>query len=196
MVRRGTRVTILGAGDRRPLRDADGDGIPDAVDVLVGAKKTALDAAPYVERYRSLRYPGGDVPRDEGVCSDVIVRALRNAGIDLQQEIHEDAGRAPRAYPGIPRRNRDIDHRRVRNLVRWFARHWKRVPAGAAEIPGDVVFIDTFPSKPGPDHVGVLSDVAGPSGRPMVINSWTYGTRTSEMDLLAGWPVTDTFRAP
>jgi uncharacterized protein YijF (DUF1287 family) len=196
LVRAGTRVTVRGADDAPPLHDADADGIPDAVDVLLGARKTALDAAPYVERYRHIPYPSGDVPRGEGVCSDVIVRALRNAGIDLQREIHEDAGRTPRAYPAIAERNPHIDHRRVRNQVRWFARHWRKLPPGAPRLGGDVVFIDTFPHKPGPDHVGIVSDAPAESGLPAIINSWTYGFRTGEMDLLLSWPVTDTFRAP
>jgi hypothetical protein len=92
---RGGQVLRRGAGGG----DADGDGIPDAVDILLGAKKVALDGAIYRETAPRLPYPGGDVPRQEGVCTDVVIRALRNAGIDLQRAVHDDAGRAPWAYP-------------------------------------------------------------------------------------------------
>src|SRR6185436_7664707 len=83
--------------------DRDGDGIPDALDVLIGARKTVLNGDAYVSGYHKLSFPMGDVPRDIGVCTDVIVRALRNAGLDLQVELQRDLRRAPRAYPMIRR---------------------------------------------------------------------------------------------
>jgi uncharacterized protein YijF (DUF1287 family) len=180
--------------------DRDGDGIPDALDILLGARKVALNGARYEGGYQSLPYPGGDVPREIGVCTDVIVRALRNAGIDLQVEIQADIARAPRAYPMVKRRDRNIDHRRVKTIVPWFRRHLARRgtdPRGAGDpfLPGDIVFFDTFPSKPGPDHVGIVSDRVGESGLPLVVNNWTDGYVESEMDLLPFVPVTDRFRA-
>ena len=182
-------------GSPNQLADRDDDGIPDAVDLLLGAKKAAENGAKYQDRYHRLDYPGGDVPRTEGVCSDVIVRALRNAGIDLQRAIHEDARAHRRAYPAIARPNPNIDHRRVRNQVVWFARHFDRIPPGGPYLPGDVVFLDTL-DRPGPDHVGIISDVRGESGLPLLINNWTTGFRTEPMDLLATVPITDVFRAP
>src|SRR5262249_12129350 len=70
--------------------DRDEDGILDPLDIALGAKKLVENRARYVENYVTLDYPGGDVPRSEGVCSDTVIRALRNAGIDLQREVHED----------------------------------------------------------------------------------------------------------
>jgi hypothetical protein len=195
----GGRVDLPPAGGavRRRARDADRDGIPDAIDLLIGAKKVALDGAPYVHTAPGLAYPGGDVPRTEGVCADVVVRALRNAGIDLQREIHEDAGRAPWAYPRIGRRrNPSIDHRRVKNQIRWFERHWRRVGGREAIAPGDVVFFDAMPGVADPDHVGIASDRRNAAGLPLVINSWAPGYRAEEMDLLPGVPVVAAFRAP
>jgi len=181
-------------------QDADGDGIPDALDILLGAKKVALAASPYVETYRKLPYPNGDLPRDEGVCTDVIVRALRNAGFDLQKLVHEDAAAKPRAYPSIVRPDTSVDHRRVKNLIVWFERHWQRLPADphdrtAPWLPGDVVFFDTM-RDPQPDHVGIVSDRAGPSGMPLIVNSWTNGYVSGEMDLLRSIPVTHRYRVP
>lgn len=175
--------------------DTHGDGIPDAVDILIGAKKAVLLATPYVETNRKLPHPGGDMPADEGVCTDVVVRALRNAGLDLQKAVYEDAGRAPKAYPAIVRRNPSIDHRRVRNLLPWFERHFRKVPI-ADLLPGDVVLLDTFPGRKGVEHIGVVSDRVGESGRPLIANAWTNGFRTSEMDLLGSVAAPAAYRVP
>src|SRR3989440_7594467 len=83
-----------------------------------------------IERYVSIPYPGGDVPRSEGVCSDTVIRALRNAGLDLQREVHEDILRAPAAYPMVEKVDASINHRRVRTLLPWFVRHWQTLPRG------------------------------------------------------------------
>src|SRR5262249_4871736 len=132
--------------------DHDGDGIVDRLDILLGARKLTHNKAHYLERYVGIRYPGGDVPRTEGVCSDTVIRALRNAGIDLQKEVHEDILRSPKAYPMVEKIDTSINHRRVRTIVRWFERHFVRLPKGTPYQPGDIVFLDTFPSKEGPDH--------------------------------------------
>lgn len=182
-----------------PLTDADGDNLPDPWDILIGAKKTALDGAPYGSPYRTLTYPGGDVPRAEGVCTDVVIRALRNAGLDLQQLLREDIAKAPGAYPMVRKANPNIDHRRVKTLLPYFGRHWQARDPSAQRLgdwlPGDVVFMDTLPAR-GPDHIGIVSDQLGASGKPLIINSWTDGYRTAEMDLLAFVPVTHRFRVP
>lgn len=180
--------------------DADTDGIPDAFDILLGAKKAQLNAASYKSAYHVLPYPGGDVPRDEGVCSDVVIRALRNAGFDLQQLVHEDILRHPSRYPHVPQPDPHIDHRRVRVLLPWFVHHWQQLPserreAAAPYLPGDVVFFDTL-RGPEPDHIGIVSDTLANSGQPAVINNWTDGTVTSAMDLLGSVRVTHRFRVP
>jgi uncharacterized protein YijF (DUF1287 family) len=135
----------------------------------------------------------GDVPRSVGVCSDTIVRAYRNAGIDLQRLVAEDIRAAPAAYPTVLKPNASIDHRRVKTLLIWFLRHVPQVRQGPAR-PGDVVFLDTFPDRPGPDHVGIISDRMAPSGMPFVINNWTVGYSEGEMDLLPLVQVTHRFR--
>ena len=201
-VRVGTEVTVL-AHDDRIGDDRDRDGIPDQVDIVLGAKKTVLNAAAYEGGYERLDYPGGDVARTKGVCTDVLVRALRNAGIDLQAALHRDIERRRSAYGRrVKRPDPNIDHRRVKTLVVYFRAHWRRqdarVDATRPDLwrPGDVVFFDTFPERAGPDHVGVLSDRSSASGLPLVVNNWTDGSHTAEMDLLDWLPVTDHFRAP
>jgi uncharacterized protein YijF (DUF1287 family) len=189
-----TAPRIFGPPER--AEDADGDGIVDRLDILYGAKKLLLNRARYVERYVRLVYPGGDVPRTEGVCTDTVIRALRNAGIDLQRLVHEDLRRAPHAYPMAERVDPSINHRRVRTLLPWFQRHFAEVALDRPYLPGEIVFFDTLPSRPGPDHLGVTSDVLGPHGLPLVINNWTVGTTDAEMDLLPAIPVTHRFQPP
>jgi uncharacterized protein YijF (DUF1287 family) len=176
--------------------DTDGDGIVDRLDILIGAKKLLHLGARYIERYVSIPYPGGDVPRTEGVCSDTVIRAMRNAGIDLQKEVHEDILRAPKAYPMVEKIDASINHRRVKTILPWFQRHFVTVARGERFLPGDIVFFDTFPSRPGPDHLGVVSDRASEKGLPYVINNWTDGATDAEMELLSWVPVTHHFRAP
>lgn len=213
----GTHELALRPGDRAELapllaaeritevagtRDADRDGIPDPLDVLVGAKKTVENADAYTEGYIKMPFPGGDVPRTIGVCTDVVIRAVRNAGVDLQQALYDDIVRSRASYPMIKRRpDPQIDQRRVATLLPYFKRHWERHTEQLDDAadplrPGDVIFMDTFPSRPGPDHIGIVSDAIGPSGLPLVINNWTVGTVTAEMDLLTFVPVLSRFRLP
>jgi len=216
----GARSLALRPGDRAELarllradhlatgrsgHDRDDDGIPDPLDVLIGAKKAIANADAYTaeaEGYLSLAYPMGDVPRTIGVCTDVIIRAVRNAGIDLQQELHDDLRRARAAYPMVKGTgDPSIDQRRVGTLLPYFQRHWERHAARLDDPadplrPGDVLFMDTFPGRPGPDHIGIVSDRLDRQGLPLVINNWTEGTVTAEMDLLTFVPVLYRFRLP
>ncbi len=180
--------------------DRDADGIPDALDVLIGAKKTVLNAAAYTGGYVRIPYPGGDVPRTIGVCTDVVIRALRNAGVDLQRDLQEDLRRARKSYPMVKGSgDPNIDHRRVKTLLPLFLRKWQRRTVALDDAadplrPGDIIFMDTFPSRSGPDHIGIVSDTLGSTGLPLIINNWTDGTVTAEMDLLTFVPVTHRFR--
>jgi len=185
--------------------DRDGDGIADPLDILIGAKKTVLNADAYTaeaQGYIKLRYPGGDVDRKMGVCTDVIIRSVRNAGLDLQQALHEDIQKRRTAFPMIKRApDANIDQRRVGTLLPYFKKHWEAHTAKLDDEsdplrPGDIILMDTFPSRSGPDHIGIISDQIGENGLPLVINNWTNGTVTSEMDLLGFVPVLYRFRLP
>jgi uncharacterized protein YijF (DUF1287 family) len=190
----GLRVLDAHTPGLPAVADSDGDGIPDRLDALLGARKLVLNGAAYTEGYFRIAFPGGDVSRDKGVCTDTVIRSLRNAGLDLQRLVAEDLRAAPRAYPMVRRPDPNIDHRRVRVLARWFERHYQALPASEPRRAGDVVFLDTIPAKPGPDHVGIISDRLAASGQPYVINNWDVGSVEGELDLLPVVPVTHHYR--
>src|SRR5512141_2507520 len=102
-------------------------GPPGLRDDLLAAARSQLGVTiRYDGSYRRLGYPGGDVAVDGGVCSDVVVRAYRRIGIDLQVLVHDDITRSWSEYPhlwGLPRPDANIDHRRVPNLAAFFRRH-------------------------------------------------------------------------
>jgi uncharacterized protein YijF (DUF1287 family) len=135
----------------------------------------------YDPAYVGLEYPGGDVPMDRGVCTDVVIRALRTGHeFDLQQAVHEDMRRNFSAYPknwGLTRTDRNIDHRRVPNLRRFFERRGWSVPVTddpADYQPGDLV---TCSVPPGLPHIMVVSDRKTRDGVPLVLHNIGAGTR-------------------
>jgi uncharacterized protein YijF (DUF1287 family) len=99
----------------------------------------------YDPGYFSITYPNGDIPADKGVCTDVVIRAYRKLGVDLQKEVHEDMKDNFSHYPnlwGLTKPDRNIDHRRVPNLMAFFSRHGmvKPVTNNACDyFPGDIV---------------------------------------------------------
>ncbi|MET0655305.1 MAG: DUF1287 domain-containing protein [Pseudoxanthomonas sp.] len=140
----------------------------------------------YDPAYVEIPYPGGDVPVERGVCTDVTVRALRNLGVDLQRTIHEDMRAHFREYPqkwGLPGPNPHIDHRRVPNQMRWFEREgWSRDITTKVNdyAAGDIAawrLNDT-----GLLHIGIVSDRKTPSGTPLVIHN--IGSGAVEDDIL------------
>ena len=189
---------------KRLWSDRDDDRIPDLIDLHIGAERVRLNNATYRGGYERISYPAGDVKRDHGVCTDVIIRTLRNAGWDLQEMIYKDMKRRPKSYglKGDARPNRHIDHRRVRRQIVYFKRYYKPLPVQFTTtlrgdevwLPGDIVFMDTFPNKSGPDHVGLVSDRLSAHGVPFILNNWTDGYSTSEMDLIPSIPITHRFR--
>lgn len=134
----------------------------------------------YDPSYEKLTYPGGDVPMERGVCTDVVIRALRLKGIDLQKLVHEDMKRNFSAYPnnwGLKRPDKNIDHRRVPNLQVYFTRRGWSLPVTdnpADYKPGDIVTCRVSSGRP---HIMVVSDHATANGTPMVIHNLGNGTR-------------------
>ena len=132
----------------------------------------------YDPSYVRLAYPNGDVPAHTGVCTDVIIRAYRKMGIDLQKEVHEDILRSREEYPSITKPDRNIDHRRVPNLARFFSRKGKRLSTNKnAEhfLPGDIVWWKLGNPK-GLNHIGlVVEQRSSDNKRPLVIHNIGHG---------------------
>lgn len=149
----------------------------------------------YDPAYIVLPYPGGDVPQDRGVCTDVVIRAMRTQGVDLQKTVHEDMRGHFDLYPkkwGLRRPDRNIDHRRVPNLQTWFARQgWSLAPGenAAAYKPGDLV---TWMLPGNLPHIGIVSDRTSLRGTPLIIHNIGRGTR--EENILFSYRITGHYR--
>lgn len=168
-----------------------------AHDLVAAARAQVGVTLAYDPSYQRIAYPMGDVPAERGVCSDVVVRAFRGVGIDLQAEVHGDMKRHFAAYPriwGLQRADANIDHRRVPNLATWFTRQGYdlRVTADPADYqPGDVVAWVLDNGRP---HIGIVSDHRSTGGgRPLVIHNIGGGAR--EEDVLFAYRITGHFRA-
>jgi hypothetical protein len=137
----------------------------------------------------------GDVPSSRGVCTDVVIRAYRAIGIDLQVLVHEDMSANFPLYPrlwGLPRPDTNIDHRRVPNLQRFLERAHANVGSGvgAKYLPGDLV---TWMLPGNLPHIGIVSDrFAADSARPLIIHN--IGAGPAEEDMLFAYPITGHYR--
>jgi uncharacterized protein YijF (DUF1287 family) len=149
----------------------------------------------YDPAYTALAFPNGDVPRAKGVCTDVVIRAYRDAfGLDLQELVNTDMRAAFSAYPrswGLRRTDRNIDHRRVPNLQVWLKRKGAQLPL--AENPADWRPGDIFTSLIGGrlPHIGIVSDRRGTRGW-LVIHNIGGGAR--EEDALLAHKLTGRYR--
>ncbi len=155
----------------------------------------------YDPSYRKLAYPMGDVPMHSGVCTDVVIRALRGQNMDLQALVHTDMRANFAEYPkiwGLKRVDQNIDHRRVPNLQRYFTRQkWQlKLPndpkAGKLDawLPGDLI---TWMLPGNLPHIGIVSNRFNGSGeRRLVIHN--VGLGTQEEDVIDEWKVTGHYR--
>jgi hypothetical protein len=148
----------------------------------------------YDSRYRAIAYPMGDIPLTYGVCSDVLVRAYRTIGIDLQQLVHEDMKNNFNLYPtiwGLKKPDSNIDHRRVPNLETFFKRHGKVLVIssnGTDYQPGDIVSWRI----PVP-HIGLVTHLKSADGkRPLIAHNIGLGVQIE--DMLFHYPIHGHFR--
>lgn len=167
---------------------------PQLKQMLDGAIAQAGVTTGYDPAYVALDYPGGDVPEKTGVCSDVVVRAFRKAGVDLQKEVHEDMTAARSAYPkkwGAINPDRNIDHRRVLNLMTYFDRRGKSLPINDDDYqPGDIV---AWELTSGIDHIGIVTNMLSDSGnRYLIVHNIGAGTRIE--DVLFAWTIKGHYR--
>lgn len=146
--------------------------------------------------YYSIPYPMGDVPANKGVCTDVVIRAYRKMGVDLQQEVHEDMRRNFHLYPnywGLKTTDRNIDHRRVPNLMYYFSRKGMVLPisSNAADYrAGDIV---CWQLPRGMKHIGmIVRQKSKDQQRPLVIHN--IGAGQVMEDMLFAYPIIGHYR--
>lgn len=202
MTRRGCILyaLLLGASAcARPVSPAHQTALklsPQVRKVVDSAKDQTRVTKSYDPSYVRIAYPGGDVPLHTGACSDVVIRAFRAAGVDLQREVHEDMVRAFSAYPKqwrLTRPDTNIDHRRVPNLMTYFRRAHKEAPITAdarSYLPGDIVAWDL---GRGVTHIGIVSDQEDwLARRYCVVHNIGQGTRLE--DVLFEWKLIGHYR--
>jgi len=165
--------------------------------VAAATKQIGITTA-YRPEYVALEYPNGDVLPDGGVCTDVVIRALRaSIAQDLQKLVHEDMRKHFSAYPknwGLSRPDKNIDHRRVPNLRTFFKRMGYEQPLPKADDfsnfqPGDLITCTIAKSLP---HIMIVSTRKNPDGRPLIIHN--IGSGTKEEDALSSFPITGHYR--
>ncbi len=126
----------------------------------------------YNPKYYKIPYPNGDVPAHFGVCTDVVIRAYRAVGIDLQKDVHEKMGG-----------DANIAHRRVKVLEKFFKRYGQSLPVSKdpkAYKPGDIVTFHLKEAIASKDHIAIVSDKIGISGNPMIIHNIGLGPKLDD----------------
>lgn len=168
---------------------------PDNAAIVAGAKAQIGKTLYYDGSYQKIDYPNGDVPLERGVCSDVVIRALRHSGEDLQQKIHLDMRANFSRYPalwGLKAPDRNIDHRRVPNIRAYLTRHHRSLPITQRAqdyLPGDIV---TWRLPNNLPHIGIVSDEKSLFGVPLIVHNIARGAR--QEDGLFTWTITGHYR--
>ena len=165
--------------------------------VLESADDQTHTTTGYTQTYYSIPYPNGDVPRETGACTDVIIRGFRNAGIDLQKEVHGDMAANFSKYPrkwGLSTTDTNIDHRRVPNLQTFFERKGKAlaITRNAEDYrPGDVVSWNL--DEKDTTHIGLVSNMWNEkTKRYLIVHNIGGGTKAE--DRLFDWKITWHYR--
>ena len=166
------------------------------VRLAAAALERTRHAVVYDGSYQRLDYPGGDVAPDRGVCTDVVIRAYRALGIDLQRRVHESMRAEFDRYPtkwGLTRPDRNIDHRRVPNLRTFFRLKGRALVPGhdaAAFRPGDLVTWDLGGDLP---HIGIVANArSADGGRPLIVHNIGAGPKLE--DVLFDYTLTGHYR--
>ena len=165
--------------------DYDKDNIDDYTDFVLGARKDAENNPKYVSKYYDTSYP----PDNEGVCTDTIWRAFKNAGYSLRVMIDNDISLYPEDYPNIKEKDINIDFRRVNNLNIFFSKYAQSLTLNPKKIeswqPGDIVIFED-------DHIGIISDRRNSEGVTFVIHNG--GQKNREEDYLTKSTITAHYR--
>jgi uncharacterized protein len=175
---------------------------PDNIKLVRAARVWTKIPIKYDGSYIVITYPGGDPGGRMGVCTDLVIRSYRSIGIDLQLLVHKDIKKKFNAYPvkklyDQNKPDKNIDHRRVPNLMAFFKRHGQTLTMSYEKeelqnwLPGDIVVFDLFDNGI-PTHIGVVSDKISASGRPLIIHH--FPPHPTEDDCLTTWKIMGHFR--
>jgi uncharacterized protein YijF (DUF1287 family) len=191
-----TRTSADGAQTQAPApRPSSGSPFLDKL-VEAAIERTGHEVR-YDATYFKIDYPNGDVPAEVGVCTDEVIRSYRAVGVDLQREVHEDMAANFSAYPrtwGLKKTDSNIDHRRVPNLMVFFARQGAGLPVteDARDYkPGDVV---TWDLGGGMTHIGLVVNVASDADEQRMQIVHNIGAGPKLEDVLFGWKITGHYR--
>lgn len=167
-------------------------------DIVAAALDRTKHTVRYDGAYISIDYPWGNVPQNIGVCTDVVIRSYRKTGTDLQQLVHEDISDNFSKYPskriwGLNKPDKNIDHRRVPNLQRFFVRHGMVLEISDNPNdynPGNLVTWMVAGNLP---HIGIVSDKINPeTGNPMIVHNIGRGPELD--DMLFTYPITGHYK--
>jgi uncharacterized protein len=170
---------------------------PEIRKMLESAQRQITITKSYSPDYVVIAYPNGDIEPEKGVCTDVVIRSFRAAGVDLQKAVHEDMQTNFAVYPtkwGLKSPDTNIDHRRVPNLQTFFTRKGKALPiTDKAEDykPGDVVSWDL--NNKGLTHIGVVSNLWNENTKRYSIIHNIGGGAQAE-DVMFDWKITGHYR--
>ena len=156
--------------------DKDNDGIDDQTDILINTRKYIVTKPKYKSKYYGTGYPDDNY----GVCTDVVAFALKDAGYDLRELVNEDIKNNPEKY-NIKVRDKNIDYRRVRNLLTYLEGNSINLTTDIKDIVkwqgGDIVVFST--------HIGIVSDKRNRKGIPYVIHHERPYQEEYEEDILS-----------
>lgn len=176
-------------------RQASGGSEAQADQLVAAAIAQTRSSVTYDGSYRRIPYPGGDVPESIGVCTDVVIRAYRRVGVDLQVKVHEDMKRAFRSYPqlwGLSGPDPNIDHRRVPNLQTFLRRAGADLPVSRdarTYRAGDLVTWMLTGNLP---HIGIVISDRSATGTPLIVHNIGRGPEIE--DILFRYTITGHYR--
>ncbi len=172
MARCEVDFSVAGSGPAGPIAPVAPDAFGKALAQAAFQQTTGFGV--YTDSYRKLAFPMGDVPSLFGVCTDVVIRAYRALGVDLQARVH--AAR-------VGALDASIAHRRTYTLRRYFASRGAGLPVtdfSEDYLPGDIVTYYRPQNSGSKDHIAIVADQIGPSGRPMIIHNRGWGAQIED----------------
>lgn len=190
-----SRDVVRQAATQNVARPSSGSPVLDKL-VEAAIERTTHEVR-YDPSYFVIDYPNGDVPAQVGVCTDEVIRSYRAVGVDLQKLVHEDMERDFAAYPrkwGMKKADKNIDHRRVPNLMTFFERQGASLPltADARDYkPGDVV---TWDLGGGMTHIGLVVNVPSDADDSRMRIVHNIGAGPKMEDVLFSWKITGHYR--